>query len=980
MRKIKITFFLFIIYISTAISQQWYHGYAPHFRHINDFHLSSQDVVVAVGGNQSNDAIESIFKTIDYCNSWELIMDLPNLSWLKGCYFITDSIGFAVGFEGKVMKTTDMGATWTTITSGTTRNLNSVFFTNSQTGYCAGGDRLTPYQTILKTTNGGQNWTTIYDEADFWLKKIWFIDNNIGVATGDSGVVILTENAGNSWDFITVPLVRNYNSIFFIDESTGYIAGGNYENTTILKTEDGGYSWNIALDQTGGELNDIYFIDANIGYAVGKKGVFLKTTDGGANWIQQTIPYLNANVNLNTVVFKNENFGIAMGQFGEYFLLKAFPTSEVQTLSALSYQSGEGVFNCNINTNGVLSTFSVVYGTDPELNNFSLTSSQFINTYSLTPASANATGLISDNVYYYSCQVNNISGSYHGDTLGFQYTLISPDIEHFAATAVTSTGAILNGGVRRIQTPSSVFFEYSLINGTVSTVPATPSAINDTLYHSVSATVSGLIPDSVYIYRVKVVNSITQETIYSDYRYVHTGQNTIPNWNFEDWTTVNGIRVSNWINIFGAIERISPGYTGNYAAKIEHTAQSKGIIMLGMVGDGLNETQGIPYNARPDSFQVMLNYNIIPEDTALIVIQFKNQGQYISQNTYLITGNSSGNFELFKRKIEYNSSEIPDEVFIGIISTNMLSGFDHPFGNWLIIDDFNFTPNAPTVPNQGFENWDSFSYLELDQWTYLNMKNFGAYNTPEEQTVVQTIDAQLGNYAAEMKNSTLGENPAIVLESTLNTHRNPDASGVGFDHENPAFKLTHKPRVLNGFYKFSPLGGDSLVISCVVYNNGSTIASGQIIFTQTMDTYFPFELKLIYADETLMPDSATIGIKMRNRPVHLGSVAYIDNLRFDGFANDFPVSYTTRDNKPEILIYPNPGSGLLIIQAENIDETAINIQIIDLAGRIIYIKEQLATSNGTLSEKIDASRFNSSLYFVTISGKNTQQTIKWIKQ
>ena len=41
-------------------------------------------------------------------------------------------------------------AQWTALTSGTTNNLNSVFFTDANTGYAVGD-----YGTILKTTNGG---------------------------------------------------------------------------------------------------------------------------------------------------------------------------------------------------------------------------------------------------------------------------------------------------------------------------------------------------------------------------------------------------------------------------------------------------------------------------------------------------------------------------------------------------------------------------------------------------------------------------------------------------------------------------------------------------------------------------------------------------------------------------------------------------------------------------------------------------------
>jgi hypothetical protein len=56
-----------------------------------------------------------------------------------------------VGDAGKIFKTTDGGATWDTLISGTTHGLLSVHFpVNALTGYAVGRGG-----TILKTTDGG---------------------------------------------------------------------------------------------------------------------------------------------------------------------------------------------------------------------------------------------------------------------------------------------------------------------------------------------------------------------------------------------------------------------------------------------------------------------------------------------------------------------------------------------------------------------------------------------------------------------------------------------------------------------------------------------------------------------------------------------------------------------------------------------------------------------------------------------------------
>ena len=51
------------------------------------------------------------------------------------------------------MKTTDGGLNWNKETSGTDRNLNDIYFMDSNFGWAVGS-----YGTILHTTNGGLDW------------------------------------------------------------------------------------------------------------------------------------------------------------------------------------------------------------------------------------------------------------------------------------------------------------------------------------------------------------------------------------------------------------------------------------------------------------------------------------------------------------------------------------------------------------------------------------------------------------------------------------------------------------------------------------------------------------------------------------------------------------------------------------------------------------------------------------------------------
>lgn len=64
---------------------------------------------------------------------------------------------YIVGADATVLKSTDQGATWTTLTTGTTTStLHGVDFASSATGYVVGTDG-----TVLSTNNGGFTWTSM---------------------------------------------------------------------------------------------------------------------------------------------------------------------------------------------------------------------------------------------------------------------------------------------------------------------------------------------------------------------------------------------------------------------------------------------------------------------------------------------------------------------------------------------------------------------------------------------------------------------------------------------------------------------------------------------------------------------------------------------------------------------------------------------------------------------------------------------------
>src|SRR5687768_17426920 len=187
MKRLYFLWVCFVTFISQLSAQDpagWRYHYIPFYRNINAVHVVDQNTIVVCGGNATNDAIRTVSRTTDGGNNWQPIIEDLDSSWLKSMYFMNALHGFAAGYKGLLLKTTDGGQSWTRMHMpgiAASRDFNSIFFVDAQTGYIAGGKRTNDsIQTILKTTNGGNSWIIQRDMPGSWLKTIYFTGANTG--------------------------------------------------------------------------------------------------------------------------------------------------------------------------------------------------------------------------------------------------------------------------------------------------------------------------------------------------------------------------------------------------------------------------------------------------------------------------------------------------------------------------------------------------------------------------------------------------------------------------------------------------------------------------------------------------------------------------------------------------------------------------------------------------------------------------------
>lgn len=80
----------------------------------------------------------SLSESIQGQSNWVLQYSGTN-AILGGVYLPDVNIGYVVGNNGLILKTTNAGFNWNFLNSGTTTNLWDVYFTNVNTGFAVGG-------------------------------------------------------------------------------------------------------------------------------------------------------------------------------------------------------------------------------------------------------------------------------------------------------------------------------------------------------------------------------------------------------------------------------------------------------------------------------------------------------------------------------------------------------------------------------------------------------------------------------------------------------------------------------------------------------------------------------------------------------------------------------------------------------------------------------------------------------------------------
>lgn len=199
-------------------------------------------------------------------------------SSLEDIHFPTAQIGYAAGKDGALYKSTDGGASWNALSTGSGAYLFGVHFLDADTGFVSGGGA-----TVLRTTDGGANWAPLTLPFTECIYQVQPITALLVYAAGWGGYFFRSTDGGDNWTMISID--PNWQGwvfgMHFHDALNGVVA---QTDGRIYRTSDGGLDWTESTTTTSNTLRGISMGDVTTGSAVGFFGTVQKTVNGAASW------------------------------------------------------------------------------------------------------------------------------------------------------------------------------------------------------------------------------------------------------------------------------------------------------------------------------------------------------------------------------------------------------------------------------------------------------------------------------------------------------------------------------------------------------------------------------------------------------------------------------------------------------------------------------------------------------------------------
>ncbi|MHB0914429.1 MAG: WD40/YVTN/BNR-like repeat-containing protein [Thermoleophilia bacterium] len=215
-----------------------------------------------------------VLRTSDGGASW-VETDTGTSADLNSVAFLTDTVVVAVGSGGRMLRSTDAGVSWQQLESPTTHTLNQVARAGDSLALAAGWNG-----TLLTSTDNGASWKpATLDPPNNYISLEY--SQGVGMLVSSGGFVYRTFN-GLDWEPVLLPEDRTPSAVALFGEAEALLVG---EFGKILISDNAGVDWIDGDSIMTADLLCAAFVgDSANALVAGWDGMILRTSDGGANW------------------------------------------------------------------------------------------------------------------------------------------------------------------------------------------------------------------------------------------------------------------------------------------------------------------------------------------------------------------------------------------------------------------------------------------------------------------------------------------------------------------------------------------------------------------------------------------------------------------------------------------------------------------------------------------------------------------------
>lgn len=145
--------------------------------------------------------------------------------------------------------------------------------------------------TLWISEDGGQSWKLRETNTSARLNSLCFLTDQVGWIAGGQfvpyvgisrGTLLATKDGGETWESVKLPALPEIRHVRFFDLQQGVIVTINGESASgIYRTQDGGATWERVSNSVQAAWRTAAFLSPDVGIVAGRKGVVKVVTKNG---------------------------------------------------------------------------------------------------------------------------------------------------------------------------------------------------------------------------------------------------------------------------------------------------------------------------------------------------------------------------------------------------------------------------------------------------------------------------------------------------------------------------------------------------------------------------------------------------------------------------------------------------------------------------------------------------------------------------